>query len=234
MNEIERIKEVYEKRKEKISPHLYSFFNPANLFMLQRREWELLKLLKKFGINSFEDKKILDIGCGTGGEIRNFIQYGATLKNLYGIDLLEDRIETAKKLSPNINLKCANAVKLPYENESFDIVIQFTVFTSILNFEMKKAIANEMLRVLKSDGVIIWYDYFMDNPKNLDVKGVKKKEIYEMFFGCSIYLKKITLAPPITRAIAPYSILICCLLEKLRIVNTHYLGMIRKNKLLFL
>jgi len=227
--ETDRIKQVYEKRKEKVSSQLYSFFNPAHLFMIQRREWELLNLLKKFEINSLEDKKILDIGCGTGSILRNFIQYGANPENLYGIDLLPDRIETGRKINPNINFSCGDASKLPYQNENFDIVMQFTVFTSILDNRMKKEIAKEMLRVLKADGIIIWYDYFMDNPKNPDVKGVRKKEIYEIFPGCSIHLKKITLAPPITRALAPYSTFICFLLEKLKIVNTHYLGIIQKK-----
>ncbi|MCC7210276.1 MAG: hypothetical protein IT451_00360 [Candidatus Brocadia sp.] len=40
---------------------------------------------------------------------------------------------------------------------------------------MKKGIAAEMLRVLEPDGVILWYDYYMNNPKNPDVKGVKKR-----------------------------------------------------------
>jgi hypothetical protein len=50
--------------------------------------------------------------------------------------------------------------------------MQFTVFTSILDKDMKRNIAAEMLRVLKPKGVIIWYDYFVNNPKNSDVRGV--------------------------------------------------------------
>lgn len=66
-DEIERIKEVYAIGKEKIPSQLYSFFNSASLFMVQRREVELLKSLKRLGITSLADTKILDVGCGTGG-----------------------------------------------------------------------------------------------------------------------------------------------------------------------
>ncbi|MDI6792500.1 MAG: hypothetical protein QME81_06490 [bacterium] len=45
---------------------------------------------------------------------------------------------------------------------------------------MRQRIASEMLRVLKPDG-ILWYDFHMDNPKNTDVKGVKKKEVKQLF-----------------------------------------------------
>jgi len=226
--EINRIKEVYEKRKKKIPSRLYSYSNPGNLFIIQEREREVIEVFKKFGINSLEDKKILDIGCGTGGELRRFIMLGAKPENLYGIDLLEDRIEIARKLSPNINFVCGNAEKLPFENDFFDIVMQFTVFTSILEAKTKRNIAKEMLRVLKPSGIILWYDFFMNNPKNPDVRGVKKKEIYELFPNCKIYLKRITLAPPLVRLIAPRSFLICYLLGKLPLLKTHYLGVIKK------
>lgn len=190
--------------------------------------WEILNILKTRG-KALKDMRILDVGCGAGGELRNFIRYGALPENLYGIDLLPDRIELAKRLSPNINFICDDASNLPYDNESFDIVMQFTVFTSILDNDMKLKIASEMLPVLKPDGIIIWYDYFVDNPKNPDVKGIKKKEIYKLFPNCDIHLKRITLAPPIARLVAPYSYLACYLLEKLKIFNTHYLGTIKKR-----
>ena len=161
--------------------------------------------------------------------LREFLPLGAQPENLHGIDLLSDRIESAKSISPNIDFRCGSAETIPYDNNMFDIVMQFTVFTSIMDVGMKKKIASEMLRVLKPHGIILWYDYHMDNPKNPDVKGVKKREIYELFPGCDIYLKRITLAPPLTRVIAPYSWLLCYLLEKLKILNTHYLGVIRKH-----
>ena len=230
ITEKERIKQVYEQRKGKIPSNLYSFFNRANLFFIQGREQAILEAFKKYGIHSLEAKKILDIGCGAGGELRNLIRYGAKPENLCGIDLLPDRIEIAKKINPNIDFRCEDASCLPFENESFNIVLQFTVFTSILDTKMKQSIAREMLRVLKPDGIILWYDYHMNNPKNPDVRGVKRYEIYKLFPKCDIYLKRITLAPPSTRILASYSWLACYFLEKLKIFNTHYLGIIKKGE----
>ena len=124
---------------------------------------------------------------------------------------------------------CGDASKLPYEDESMDIVMQYTVFTSILESKMKRDIAREMLRVLKRDGMILWYDFHANNPANPNVRGVKKNEIYELFENCRIYLKRITLAPPVARAIAPFSIILCQILEKIPLLCTHYLGIIRKK-----
>jgi len=164
-----------------------------------------------------------------GGELINLIRYGARPENLFGIDLLEDRIMEARSLHSCINFSLGDASILPYSDKYFDIVMQFTVFTSILDKDMKKKIAEEMLRVLKPDGIILWYDYYVNNPRNPDVRGVKKKDIYELFPNCEIYLKRITLAPPLARLIASRSQLVCYILEKLKIFNTHYIGIIKKK-----
>jgi ubiquinone/menaquinone biosynthesis C-methylase UbiE len=229
MNEIERIRKVYENRKIKQKENRYSYFNQANLYIIHQRERALIDLLKQLKLIDLSDKKLLDVGCGSGGFLREFIKYGARPKNLFGIDLLEDRIEVARNLIPNIDFRCGDASILPYDDHFFDIVMQFTVFTSILDSEMKKRIASEMLRVLKAGGTIIWYDYHVNNPKNPDVRGVKKKEIFKLFPNCKIYLKRITLAPPVVRFLIPFSVILCELLERIPILCTHYLGMIQKD-----
>jgi ubiquinone/menaquinone biosynthesis C-methylase UbiE len=168
------------------------------------------------------------VGCGTGGVLRDFLKYGAKPKNCYGVDLLADRIDAAKSLSPNISFSCGNAETLHYESRYFDIVISFTLFTSILDVEMKQNVAAEVLRVLRPGGIVLWYDYHINNPRNPDVRGVSKKEIIELFSGCEIMLMRTTLAPPITRAVAPHSFLACYFLEKIKLFDTHYVGYIRK------
>lgn len=67
MNETERIKRVYKKRKSQQKYKLYSYFNKGNLYIVQQRERIILDLFKKFNFSKLSDKKILDVGCGTGG-----------------------------------------------------------------------------------------------------------------------------------------------------------------------
>ena len=55
------------------------------------------------------------------------------------------------------------------EYNPFDIVMQYTVFTSVLDYEVKKRIAREMVRVSKKNGSIIWYDMRITNPSNLNI-----------------------------------------------------------------
>jgi hypothetical protein len=103
------------------------------------------------------------------------------------------------------------------------------VFTSVLDSQIKLRIALEMLRVAKPGGIIFWYDFSVDNPLNKNVKGVGSREIHRLFQGCDIDLKRITLAPPIARLLAPYSWLVCYFLSKVPLLCTHYLAAIRKG-----
>ena len=228
MNEIDKIKKRYERRK-KLPKDFYSIFKIGNLFIFQEREKNILKLLKKYEINKLENKKILDVGCGRGGLLRDFIKYGAKPENLYGIDLLAERIKEAKEINPNINFTCANAEKLDFSDKSFDIVLQSVCFTSIFDTNIKKKIAKEMLRVIKDNGIILWYDFKYNNPRNSDVKGIKKTEIKKLFPDCYYDFNLITLAPPITRKLAPISWFLCYILLKLKFLNTHYLIIIKKK-----
>jgi ubiquinone/menaquinone biosynthesis C-methylase UbiE len=220
---------VYAKRQR--HDVRYSWFNPSYLFMMQERERQLLTLLRRHGFALLEIYKILEIGCGTGYWLREFIKWGARPENITGVDLLSDRVTEAKKLCPEaVQIQCGSAAEIAFPNDTFDLVLQSTVFTSVLDASLKQQMAAEMLRVVKRDGLILWYDYHVNNPWNSDVRGIKRQEIAQLFPDCLIQLQRLTLAPPLARLLAPYSWLACYLLEKVPWLCTHYLGVVRKEQ----
>jgi len=227
--ETQRIVAAYERRKRTVPRDRYSVFNPGNTLDSQELEREILALLNRENFNPSGENLILDVGCGTGGWIREFIKWGASPDHLVGIDLLPERIEKARKLCPqDVKLECGNAARLSFPNDSFDVVLQSTVFTSILDRSLQHAVAAEMLRVLKPNGFIIWYDFHWNNPRNADVRGIRGHEIRELFSGCQVRLHRVTLAPPIGRVVGRYSSLVYILLSRTKILCTHYLALIRK------
>ncbi|MGH7824080.1 MAG: class I SAM-dependent methyltransferase [Candidatus Binatia bacterium] len=222
-----RIREAYERRPA--GSERYSWFDDGHLFIVQQLERRFLGAIERHGMAPLYSRTILEIGCGNGHWLREFIKWGATPENLTGIDLLKDRVALAERLCPKgVKLQQANAAHLSFPDESFDVVLQATVFTSILDPELRAQIAGEMLRVLKRTGRILWYDFHVNNPRNPDVLGVKKQEIAKLFPACRVTLQKITLAPPVARLLAPYSWMICDLLEKIPWLCTHYLGAIQR------
>ncbi len=226
-NEEARFRAAYLRRQG--DDERYSWFNSEFLYRIQERERRVLSILKQHGFTPLNKKLILEVGCGAGHWLREFVKWGFSPENIVGIDLLPDHIAKARRLSPNaVRLECGSAGKLEFRDATFDLVLQSMVFTSVLDPELKRQIAAEMLRVLKPGGVVLWYDFYVNNPSNRDVRGVKKGEIYQLFPDCRIKLSRITLAPPCARLLAPYSRLACQLLERLTILNTHYLGVISR------
>ena len=226
--EIGRIEKEYARREKEIAPNYYSLEQPGNFYIYVQRLKEVLEMLKREKMWPLAGKKILEIGCGAGQWLADFEMLGAEPGNLHGVDLLPEKIERAKKRLPAAVLHAGEAAKLPWPAGKFDLILQSTVFTSILDPEYKVAAAKEMLRVLKPGGVILWYDFRFNNPWNPNVKGIEKKEIAALFPGCSVKTKKLTLAPPIARTLAPVSWILCLLLEKISLLRTHYLAVIRK------
>lgn len=244
VSEIERIKAEYLKRsvdeKEKFR---WSPLNPGLYYTLIQREKHLLRLLvRNFGLTyqNITNKTFLDVGCGSGHLLQRLVFWGAKPENLFGVDLMENRIKIAKKNSSHhITFYCSDAQELPFANENFDFVFTFTVFTSILTETVKRRIAKEMLRVLKPDGAIIWYDFyphpFLRNVTKIfrkseslyNAKPIGKKEIKKLFPGCSISFFKIGLHRLF--CLPQYSWIMCELQEKIPILHTHYLAVIQKG-----
>ena len=69
------------KGAKKNQGNIYSYFNTSALFIYQQREKALLETLNENAFGQLSDKRILDIGCGYGGILRDFINYGALPEN---------------------------------------------------------------------------------------------------------------------------------------------------------
>jgi ubiquinone/menaquinone biosynthesis C-methylase UbiE len=207
----------------------YSASDIANLFRLQGVERSVLRLLSRHGVTRLRDKRILEVGCGTGYWVREFVKWGAEPAAVTGLDLREDLVAVARKLCPpETQLLTGNGADLPFPDGEFDLVGLFTVFTSLLDPELRSRVASETVRVLKPRGLALWYDFYLPNPRNHDVRPVSRREIATLFPGCRVTLQRASLAPPVTRAVARRSWIVCTLLDAIPLFRTHYLGVIRK------
>lgn len=229
--ETDRLRTVYRKRED-AKKYLYNLLDIGAFYLLTSRDRALTQMLQVFMMRagrSLADLRILDVGCGTGGVLRSLVSWGAQPQNLAGVDVLEERIQLAQRLSPNICFSVADARELPFANDSWDMVILFTVISSVPNPSIQSQIALESLRVLKPQGAVLWYNFWI-NPTNPDTVGITLNRIRELFPGCRLYLKRTTLIPPLARRLARISWSLCWLLESLPFLRTHYMGLIYKNE----
>ena len=233
--EAARIREEYARRAERLPADFYSVSRPHALFHYTQRVRVVVRTLVKAGFFPLDRFEILEVGCGPGNWLVDFESWGARRENLYGIELDPTRADAARRrLSlpsgpADANIKTGDASKLPWDDACFDLVLQSTVFTSVLDESVRRQIAREMLRVLRPDGAILWYDFSYDNPNNPAVRGVRKAEIRSLFPGCRVELERLTLAPPVARRLVKISWIGAAMLEKAGLLNTHYLGLIRRE-----
>lgn len=226
MDDLSRLRQEYADRARRLSGRdIYSFFNLANLFAIHGRQRAVLKALQKYGKTHLSDLQIFEMGCGDGGVLSEFRWLGANPGKLFGVDLLADRVGTAHQNFPEFQLSQANGQFLPFHSDSFDLALQYTALSSILDPQLRYAICAEMMRVTRPNGLILSYDFWL-NPTNRQTHGIRPVELRRLFPGCTIELNRITLAPPIARRLAEFSWSFCAMLEALKIFNTHYLAVI--------
>lgn len=226
-----RIEEVFAERDASgVTLGRYSFFNAGHLLAMQERERHLLALLgrHRFDAGSLARCRVLSVGCGGGGELLDLVRWGAAPRALFGVDLEPGRARAAQCRNQAFGIARAAGESLPFRSESFDLVLQFTLLTSVLDPEARRVIASEMLRVLRPGGFVVWYDFWPDNPSNPRVRGIRAGEIRALFPGCACELQRLTLAPPLARRLAPVSWLLADLLARVPLLRTFCLAAIHK------
>lgn len=228
-NDLSDIRCFYERRQKAGIVKRWSPLNKGALYVHQIRERGVLDIIGKFCPDDLSSRKVLDVGCGGGSSLATFLNYGFLPENLHGLDIRREALMEARYRWPNISYVEADAAHMPYQDGLFDILLQWTMFCQILDGAKRSAIAREMLRVLKPDGYIIWFDWCLNNPRAPDIRGVGKRELFKLFPGCQISLHRIVLAPPLARLIAPFSFILCECLGKIPFLAAAYLAVIKKR-----
>jgi SAM-dependent methyltransferase len=197
-SEVDRIRRVYSGYRADIARR-WSGENAGNVEMKRERDELLHKFLSVTGQRPLAGKRILEIGCGSGGVIQVLKELGARERDLFGIDLMPDRIELARARMPEATFSVGNAERLSFDAEWFDIVLLFTVFGSILDAGMQRHLASETLRVLKPVGVAVIYDFRVPNPINRDTRRITRRHVRALFPYCDVRAQSLTVVPPLVR-----------------------------------
>ncbi len=229
MNELDLIKERYSQRNHKLLANDYLASSPYIYMSRQEKERELYSLFKKLDYNSLSDIDLLEIGCGRGGKILDLLQMGFSPNRIIGNELMPENIQIAKQRLPaSVKLFSGDARQLEVETESLDIVYQSMVFSSILDDDFQQELANTMWEWAKPNGGILWYDFIYNNPNNKNVRGVKISRIKELFPDAKIIIRRVTLAPPISRRVTKIHPSLYTTLNFFPFLRSHVLCFIKK------
>ncbi len=230
MSEISRINAEYERRATEVDADLYAPWQPGEILMTSERRRVAAQMLHKINKFPVAGDRCLEVGFGKIGWLADLISWGVRESDLYGIELSETRAAYAIESLPGAHLEIGSATKLSWADNYFDLVIASTVFSSVLDGSMRTSIAQEMNRVLKPQGVVLWYDLAMDNPRNKNIRRIDRTELQELFPNFVCQIRSVTLAPPISRKVAKYSWTIATALSVLPFLRTHYLATLVKRQ----
>ncbi len=226
--EVRRLIETYRNYRQGTTQSKWDESNWGYRAILRERQKAITNFLRMYGFAPLGTRRVLDVGCGSGKVLASLLSLGAKPENLYGIDLIPERIAEAKEHYPALNFQCANAERLEFPDSSFELVLLFTVFSSILDEQMARNVAREVFRVLRPGGGILWYDFRYNNPFNQNVWGMGLAQIRRVFPDAKVHLALITLVPPLARRLGWLTPLFYPMLAAMPPLRTHYLGLLMK------
>jgi SAM-dependent methyltransferase len=98
-------------------------------------------------------QSLLDAGCGTGGFLAWAAETGA-FQRLAGLDVSSEAIALARQQVPQAELRVASLAAIPFESESFDVVVANDVLQHVDEAELRRAL-DEVRQVLVPSGLLL-------------------------------------------------------------------------------
>ncbi len=129
--------------------------------------------------------KILDIGCGKGFMLYDFLKLNPQL-DVFGIDISEYAIKNCIG-SLKGKLQIGNAISLPYPDNHFNLVISINTHHNLDGKDLIKAFS-ELQRVTKKNSYVVLDAYSNEKEKeelinwNLTAKTIKHVKGWKKFF----------------------------------------------------
>lgn len=226
--ELEAIAQRYARRAETVARDRYSLLRPEVWQMLQERQRALLRELARRPGRP-EQWRLTEVGCGAGGNLLEMLRLGLAPEHLTGIELLPERHALARAVLPApVQLSLGDASQAGVDEDSQDLVLQSTVFSSILDDGVQQALARSMWRWLRPGGAVLWYDFIVDNPRNRDVRGVPMARVRALFPEGRLRWQRLTLAPPLARWVCRAHPAAYTVFNSVPWLRTHVLAVIEK------
>ncbi len=207
----------------------YDPLRPENWQTVQERQRALIALLNRHAGAPLATLRAVEVGCGAGGNLLELLQLGFAPQHLGGLELLPERLALARERLPAaIALHGGDASDAPIEPGSQDLVLAFTVFSSLLDDGVQQRLATALWRWLRPGGALLWYDFVMNNPRNPDVRGVPLSRVRALFPAGRLDARRVTLAPPLARLLCPIHPALYRVANLLPLLRTHRLVWITK------
>jgi ubiquinone/menaquinone biosynthesis C-methylase UbiE len=177
-----RVREEYARRET--DPQVrryYARIGPALARAHAVRRERMLRMSDPLGPR--DSLRLLDVGCGSGEDLSFFHRNGFAAGRLAGVDLREEDVIQARIRIPGATCLVANAAKLPFGDRAFDVTVQTTALSSIVDPDVRALVSAEMTRVTRPDGLIVSWDLRRTGSRNPHLVSIDDEEIRRLFGG---------------------------------------------------
>ena len=220
---------VVERYARRATTDRYSPLRPEVWQTLHERQAALLRLWAQRGITDLSALHLVEVGCGSGGNLLELLRLGFAPEHLTGLELLPERMAQARQVLPAaVHLREGDALLAPIAPGSQDVVFVSTVFSSLLDDAFQQRQATQMWYWLRPGGAVLWYDFTVNNPRNPDVRGVPLARVAQLFPAARITHRRVTLAPPLARLVCRVHPGLYSLFNALPLLRTHRLAWLEK------
>ncbi len=211
----------------------YSALHPQVWQTLQERQRVLLRWLARppngLPARPLQSLSAVEVGCGDGGNLLELLRLGFQPQHLQGLELLPERFAQARRVLPAATaLWCGDACEASVPPASQDLVLQYTVFSSLLDEGFQQRLADQMWSWLRPGGAVVWYDFTVDNPRNADVRGVPLRRVQTLFPQARMRTHRVTLAPPLARRVCRWHPALYTWFNVLPLLRTHAMVWLEK------
>ncbi len=228
-DETRAVAERYARRQRPGIADRYSALRPEVWQTLQERQRAMLGFFAAAGLHDPAALHVTEVGCGSGGNLLELLRLGCVPQQLTGLELLPERHAQARHLLPAAcSVWLGDATQAPIAAASQHIVLQSTVFSSLLDDAFQQRLADCMWAWLRPGGAVLWYDFTVNNPRNADVRGVPPARLRALFPQGRIGTRRVTLAPPLARVVCRWHPAFYGLFNSLPLLRTHLLAWVQK------
>jgi len=129
---------------------------------------------------SLKAQTVLEVGCGTGNDLRAFPENF----DVHGLDLNDHALEKAKQKLGSFKFKKGSIVELPYDDSTFDLVFTHKVLNYIDDKDMPDAIS-ELFRVSRK--YIVNFELFGEDEDLINPDGKSRfRNLYKRWLDFKV------------------------------------------------
>ena len=169
---VNRVYSGYARSRRK--RRAWSADNPGNAAI---RGELLAHLLRIAGPEIAGGGSILDAGCGNGWWLRSLVEVGVEPGRLYGIDIQPERVAAAREAVPGAEIAVGDARHARFPGETFAVVLQLTLLSSLGSHTAIREALGEGMRVLAPGGVLLIYEPRVPNPLNRHTLLIRRSDL---------------------------------------------------------